>query len=96
VHLVASWTMVGSWSPGLRRPDSMSARRSAAIDSYGSRGGGGSAFGIKAAMTVAAFRSASSTQAAYTFNVVAPPLPSPRRPATVRMSTPAAIGSVAE
>jgi hypothetical protein len=36
--------------------------------------------GMMPAMVVAARRSASSTHAAYTFNVVAPPLPWPRRP----------------
>jgi hypothetical protein len=43
----------------------------------------------------AARRSASATQAAYTRSVVTPPPPWPSRPATVRMSTPAVMSSVA-
>jgi hypothetical protein len=44
----------------------------------------------------AARRSDSPTQAAYMRSVVAPPPPWPSRPATVRRSTPAVRGSVAE
>jgi hypothetical protein len=68
------------------------------ITSYGPRGarGGATGTGMIPAIVVATRRSAWSTQAAYTLSVVAPPLPWPRRPATVRTSTPAAMSSVAE
>jgi hypothetical protein len=46
--------------------------------------------------TSAARRSAAATKEAYTRSVVAPPPPCPRRPATVRRSTPAASSCVAE
>lgn len=52
--------------------------------------------GMRPDRVLAARWSASETQAAYTRRVVAPPPPCPRRPATVRGSTPAEISSVAE
>jgi hypothetical protein len=87
----ASSVTVGSWSPGLSWPSWILSRRAAAMVSYGPRGAfEGTGLGMMLAIVVAARRSASSTQAAYTFRVVAPPLPCPSRPATVRRSTPAA------
>ena len=52
--------------------------------------------GIRPESTDAALWSASLSHAAYTRRVVEPPPPWPRRPATVRMSVPAAMSSVAE
>jgi hypothetical protein len=56
----------------------------------------GRRFGRRDPSSSAAFRSDAATHAAYTRSVVAPPPPWPRRPATVRRSTPAESSSVAE
>lgn len=56
----------------------------------------GRRFGRREPSSSAAFRSDAATHAAYTRSVVAPPPPWPRRPATVRRSTPAESSSVAE
>jgi len=84
VCAAASSMIVGSSSPGRSSPLAIWSRREAAMTSSGPRRAvEATGVGMIPAIVVAARLSASSTQAAYTFSVVAPPLPWPEGPGVV-------------